>query len=102
MSRGHKTVARVAAAAVATVGIGAGLAVATPAVASAAPCGFYTDAGRHWYNHCGGGWVKINIHWDNFLGPDRNETRCVGPGITQIGTPSAFQRIDGAWYIGGC
>lgn len=88
--------------AVATAGIGAGLAVANPGVASAAPCGFYNDIGRHWYNHCGPGNVKIRIHWDNFLAPDREEDRCVGPGVTEIGIPNSLKRISNAWYIGGC
>lgn len=99
---GSGAVKRAVVVAVTAAGMGAGLAVAAPGVASAAPCGFYNDIGRHWYNHCGGGTVRINIHWDNFLGPDRDETRCVGAGVTDIGAPSSFQRIDGAWYIGGC
>lgn len=95
-------ITRAAAAAIAAAGVTAGLAVSTPAVASAAPCGFYTEMGRHLYNHCGTGSVQINIHWDNFLGPDRNEVRCVGPGITQIGVPTPSNLIDAAWYIGNC
>ncbi|WP_301851006.1 DUF6355 family natural product biosynthesis protein [Rhodococcus pyridinivorans] len=101
-NRMRKAITRAAAVAVATAGIGAGVAIATPAVASAAPCGFYTASGSHWYNHCGGGNVRINIHWDNFLAPDRYETRCVGQGVTHIGVPNSFQRIAGAWYVGGC
>ncbi|MGO4205713.1 DUF6355 family natural product biosynthesis protein [Rhodococcus sp. TAF43] len=88
--------------AVATASIGAGLAVASPGIASAAPCGFYTDAGRHWYDHCGPTNVRIRMHWDNFLAPDVEEEMCVGPGKTQIGTPNSLKRITGAWYVGLC
>lgn len=92
---------RFAAATLAAAGL-AGLAVVSAPVASAAPCGFSTEMGRHLYNHCRGGNVAINIHWDNFLAFDRNEVRCVAPGITQIGVPTGSGRISNAWAIGPC
>ncbi|MGH3802123.1 MAG: DUF6355 family natural product biosynthesis protein [Pseudonocardiaceae bacterium] len=84
--------------AVTAAGMGAGLAVAAPGVASAAPCGFYDDIGRHWYNHCGGGTVPASTS----IGTTSSAPTGTRPGVTEIGVPSSFQRIDGAWYIGGC
>lgn len=92
---------RAAAAALATAGL-SGIAVVAAPTASAAPCGFSTEMGRHLYNHCRGGNVAINIHWDNFLGRDTTEVRCVGPGITQIGVPTSSSRIASAVAFGPC
>lgn len=75
--------------------------VVVQAPTASAGGGFYTERGRHWYNHCGSGNVRIKIHWAN-IGPDRHETRCVGPGETEIGVPNEFQRIDWANAEGAC
>lgn len=102
MPENHQfTFKRIAAAMLATASL-TGMAVVAAPTASAAPCGFFTDKGRHLYNHCRGGNVAINIHWDNFLGRDNSEVVCVGPGITQIGVPTSGRRIDAAWAIGPC
>ncbi|WP_086819743.1 DUF6355 family natural product biosynthesis protein [Allokutzneria sp. NRRL B-24872] len=45
------------------------------------------------YNHCAENWVVIQI--DRWLGD--NYTKCVGPGITTIGT---IFSVRDAWYDG--
>ncbi|MGW1591798.1 DUF6355 family natural product biosynthesis protein [Streptomyces sp. NPDC002386] len=62
--------------------------------AAATPCGFYETHSDAYYNHCTSDGSHIVIEIDDW-GP--NSERCVGPGVTWIGSASG---IDGAWYTG--
>ncbi|WP_031048248.1 DUF6355 family natural product biosynthesis protein [Streptomyces sp. NRRL F-5650] len=62
--------------------------------AAANPCGFYETSSDAYYNHCTSDGSHIVIEIDDW-GP--NSERCVGPGVTWIGSASD---IDGAWYTG--
>ncbi|MFI7387187.1 DUF6355 family natural product biosynthesis protein [Streptomyces sp. NPDC049813] len=62
--------------------------------AAANPCGFYETHSDAYYNHCTSDGSHIVIEIDDW-GP--NSERCVGPGVTWIGSASG---VDGAWYTG--
>ncbi|MGW3623803.1 DUF6355 family natural product biosynthesis protein [Streptomyces sp. NPDC000880] len=71
-----------------------GLSTAAAPSAAADPCGFYETASDAYYNHCTSDGSRIIIEVEVW-GP--NYERCVGPGVTWLGSASA---IDGAAYVG--
>ncbi|WP_394941498.1 DUF6355 family natural product biosynthesis protein [Psychromicrobium sp. YIM B11713] len=86
--------------------LGSGLLVGTAQMSAAVPaaaqrCGFYMDGIIAVYNHCQNNTVKIQI--DHIIG---NETKCLGPGIHDIGTnvPGAapWDWVTNAFAIGYC
>jgi len=71
---------------------------AVPAVATtqdAWPCGYFEEAGSAYYNHCGPTTIEIRVD-RNF--PLLDQTWCVYPDITRLGTASNY---NFAWYTGG-
>lgn len=72
----------------------AGAVTVSAGEAAATPCGFYETHSDAYYNHCTSDGSHIVIEIDDW-GP--NSERCVGPGVTWIGSASG---IDGAWYTG--
>ncbi|MFD4631981.1 DUF6355 family natural product biosynthesis protein [Streptomyces sp. NPDC058284] len=79
-----------------TIGLGISLASSASAEPTAVkdPCGFFETASDAYYNHCTSDGSHIVIEIDDW-GP--NSERCVGPGVTWIGSASG---VDGAWYTG--
>lgn len=69
----------------------AGVVAATPA--AAAPCGFYETSSDAYYNHCTSDGSRVVIKVEVAYAADYE--RCVGPGVTWLGSAS---KIQGARY----
>lgn len=79
------------------VGITASMLVTGVAgTANAAPCGYYTEGTRAFYNHCGFTTVTIRV---DYKWPKSDQDLCVRPGIT--GLIGGTEWINSAYYIGG-
>ena len=73
-----------------------GMSTASAAAPSAAatPCGYYATSSDSYYNHCtnDGSRIVIEVEVSGW-----NDERCVGPGITWLGSKS---KVSDAWYVG--
>lgn len=87
--------------AVATAAICLVVSAAGASASTDSACGYYEENLTGYYNHCGQGQVKIQIDYQ--IG---NTTRCVGPGITEVGTKTnpawPWTYVNNAFYIGSC